>query len=103
MAGAFETDDSGFITRAKDLTQSGQAIADFMAGVFETNDSGFITRALGVVTRAKGMTRIAHETGLSQEQLCSSFNEDGNPTLRTMRVVMKALGIELTAKTAATH
>ena len=62
---------------------SGQAIADFMAGAFETNDPGFIAHALGIVARAKGMTQIASQTGLSREQLYRSFSAEGNPTLRT--------------------
>ncbi|RVA10565.1 transcriptional regulator, partial [Mesorhizobium sp. M7A.F.Ca.CA.002.05.1.1] len=37
-------------------------------------------------------------TGLSREQLYRSFSENGNPTLKTTIAVMKALGIELTAK-----
>ena len=77
-----------------------QTIADFMAGAFETNDPSYIAHAVGVVARAKGMTQIAKETGLSREQLYRSFSEDGNPTLRTTLAVMKALGIELTAKPA---
>ena len=87
---------------AEDLS-SDQAVADFMAGAFETNDPGFIGHALGVVARAKGMTQIASQTGLSREQLYRSFSADGNPTLRTTLAVMKALGIALSAKPAAGH
>ncbi|MCD8456515.1 putative addiction module antidote protein [Xylella taiwanensis] len=80
--------------------KSNKAIADFMAGAFETNDPGFIAQALGIVARAKGMTQIAKETGLSREQLSRSFSAEGNPTLRTTLVVMKALGIELSARSS---
>ena len=82
---------------------SDQAIANFMAGAFETNDPAYVAHALGVVARAKGMTQIASQTGLSREQLYRSFSAGGNPTLRTTLAVMKALGIELTAKPAAGH
>jgi len=82
---------------AEDLT-SDRAVAVFMAGAFETEDAGYIAHALGVVARAKGMAQIASETGLSREQLYRSFSENGNPTLKTTIAVMKALGIELTAK-----
>ena len=64
----------------------------------KTEDAGYIAHALGVVARAKGMTQIANETGLSREQLYRSFSTNGNPTLKTTIAVMKALGIELTAK-----
>ena len=82
---------------AEDLG-SDEAIAVFMAEAFQTNDAGYIAHALGVVARAKGMAQIASETGLSREQLYRSFSEKGNPTLKTTLAVMKALGIELTAK-----
>jgi probable addiction module antidote protein len=82
---------------SEDLT-SDSAIATFMAEAFETGDAGYVAHALGVVARAKGMTQIASQTGLSREQLYRSFSGNGNPTLKTTIAVMKALGIELTAK-----
>src|SRR4051794_34444599 len=82
---------------AEDLL-SDEAIAVFMEQAFKTEDAGYIAHALGVVARAKGMTQIANETGLSREQLYRSFSTNGNPTLKTTIAVMKALGIELTAK-----
>jgi probable addiction module antidote protein len=81
---------------AEGLT-SNESIAAFMAEAFASEDAGYIAHALGVVARAKGMTQIANETGLSREQLYRSFSENGNPTLKTTIAVMKALGIELTA------
>ena len=86
---------------AEDLG-SEEAIAVYMAEAFQTNDTAYIAHALGVVARAKGMAQIAGQTGLSREQLYRSFSEHGNPTLKTTLAVMKALGIELTAK-VATH
>ena len=44
------------------------AIAEFMSDALETGDAGYIAKALGVVARAKGMTELARETGLSREQ-----------------------------------
>jgi len=85
---------------AEDLA-SDVAIATFMAEAFATGDPGYIGHALGVVARAKGMARIAEQTGLSREQLYRSLSEHGNPTLKTTMAVMKALGIELTAKLPA--
>lgn len=85
---------------AEDLS-SDIAAAAFMAEAFGTEDAGYIAHALGVVARAKGMTQIASETGLSREQLYRSFSTDGNPTLKTTIAVMKALGISLTAKANA--
>lgn len=85
---------------AEDL-ETDEAIAVFMAEAFKTNDVAYISHALGVVARAKGMAQIARQTGLSREQLYRSFSEKGNPTLKTTLAVMKALGVQLTAKTDA--
>ena len=84
---------------AEDLG-SDEAKEIFMSEAFETGDPGYIAHALGVVARAKGMTQIANETGLSREQLYRSFSETGNPTLKTTLAVMKALGMTLIAKAA---
>lgn len=75
-----------------------EAVAVFMADAFESGDAGYIAHALGVVARAHGMTEIARKTGLSREQLYRSFSENGNPTLKTTLAVMKALNVEMTAK-----
>ena len=80
---------------------SPEAISIFMADALETGDTAYIAKALGVVARAKGMTEIARETGLSREQLYRSFSERGNPTLKTMIAVMRAVGVDMTAKTHA--
>ncbi|WP_286162267.1 addiction module antidote protein [Burkholderia sp. WP9] len=72
-----------------------------MADALETGDATYIATALGVVARAKGMAQIANETGLSSEQLYRSFSENGKPTLKTTLAVMKAVGIDLTAKVHA--
>lgn len=85
---------------AEGLT-SHESVAAFMAEAFASEDAGYISHALGVVARAKGMTQIANETGLSREQLYRSFSASGNPTLKTTLMVMKALGIELTARSPA--
>jgi probable addiction module antidote protein len=84
---------------AEDLV-SNEGIAFFMSEAFKTEDVAFIAHALGIVARAKGMSQIADQTGLSREQLYRSFSESGNPTLKTTLAVMKALGIQLTAKTS---
>lgn len=65
----------------------------FIADAFETGDAAYIAQALGIVARAKGMTKIAAETGLSREQLYRSFSEQGNPTLKNTLAVMRALGL----------
>lgn len=86
-----------------DYLTSPEAIAEFMSDALETGDAGYIAKAMGVAARAKGMTELARETGLSREQLYRSFSEHGNPTLKTLLAVMKALGVEMMARPHTTH
>jgi probable addiction module antidote protein len=80
------------------LLRSDAAIEDFMTDALESGDAGYIAHAIGIVARAKGMTRIAGETGLAREALYRSFSEDGNPSLKSTIAVLKSLGFELTAR-----
>ena len=77
---------------------SPEAIAAFVTDAFETGDAAYIAKAMGIAARAKGMSEIAKEAGLSREQLYRSFSEHGNPTLKSMLAVMKALGVDMTAR-----
>ena len=63
-------------------------------------DSAGIARALGDVARAKGMSQLARDTGLSRESLYKALSEDGNPSLDTVLRVAKALGLRLRAAAA---
>jgi probable addiction module antidote protein len=83
------------------LLKSDEAIEVFLNDAFETGDARHIASALGVAARAKGMTKVARETGLAREQLYKSLSENGNPTLETMLAVMKAIGFRFEGKRAA--
>jgi probable addiction module antidote protein len=63
-------------------------------------DVSGIARALGDIARAKGMTQVARDTGLSRESLYKALSDDGNPSLMTVLKVAKALGLRLHAKAA---
>jgi len=64
------------------------------------DDAHFITHALGVIARARGMSKLARDTGLSRESLYRSLSAEGNPEFGTIWKVMRALGIRLHAKAA---
>ena len=64
------------------------------------DDAAGIARALGGIARAKGMTRVAKETGLSRESLYRALSEDGNPSFATILKVARAVGVRLHAVSA---
>ncbi|MEO8085090.1 MAG: addiction module antidote protein [Ardenticatenales bacterium] len=64
------------------------------------DDASGITKALGDIARAKGMSQVAKDTGLSRESLYRALSGDGNPSFATVLKVAQALGIKLHAEAA---
>ena len=64
------------------------------------DDVAGITRALGDIARAKGMSQVARDAGLSRESLYKALSEDGNPSFATVLKVARALGVRFHAQPA---
>jgi len=62
------------------------------------DDAAGIARALGDIARAKGMSSVAREAGLSRESLYKALSDKGNPSFATVLRVAKALGVRLHAE-----
>ena len=65
------------------------------------DDVAGIARALGDLARAKGMTQVARDAGLSRESLYRALSAEGNPSLATVLKVIKALGLRLHVQAVA--
>ena len=63
-------------------------------------DAAFVARALGNITRAKGMSQVARDAGLSRESLYKALSGDRNPSFDTILKVIGALGLKLHAEPA---
>jgi probable addiction module antidote protein len=74
-----------------------EALAVYMSEALETGDPAFITDAIGIIARARGMTQVAKDAGLSRESLYRALSSDGNPEFATILKVVDALGLKLTA------
>jgi probable addiction module antidote protein len=59
------------------------------------DDASFIAKALGDVARARGMTQIARDAGLSRESLYKALSGERSPDFSTLLKVMRALGMRL--------
>lgn len=64
------------------------------------DDPAFIADALGVIARARGMTQLAVETGLTREGLYKALSKDANPSFGTVLKVMRALGLKFVPRLA---
>jgi probable addiction module antidote protein len=63
-------------------------------------DAAFIAKALGDIARAKGMTQVARDAGLSRESLYKALSGDRSPGFDTILKVVGALGLQLHAVAA---
>jgi len=63
-------------------------------------DAAFVAKALGDIARAKGMTEVARDAGLSRESLYKALSGERTPTFETILKVVRALGIKLHAEAA---
>ena len=64
------------------------------------SDATFIAKALGDIARAKGMSQVARDAGLSRESLYKALSGERSPSFDTILKVMAALGLKLHAKAA---
>ncbi len=63
-------------------------------------DAAFIAKALGDIARARGMSQVARDTGLSRESLYKALSGERTPGFDTILRVVDALGLKLHAKAA---
>ncbi|MBN9132774.1 MAG: putative addiction module antidote protein [Nitrosospira multiformis] len=70
-------------------------MALYFEACLEEGDPALITAALGDIARAKGMSQVARDTGISREGLYKALSGEGNPEFATVLKVVKALGLKL--------
>jgi probable addiction module antidote protein len=63
-------------------------------------DAAFVAKALGDIARAKGMTQVARDAGLSRESLYKALSGERTPNFETILKVIGALGLRLHAEAA---
>jgi probable addiction module antidote protein len=75
-------------------------MAAYLEACFEeaNGDAAFIAKALGDVARAKGMSQVARDAGLSRESLYKALSGERAPGFDTVLKVIGALGLRLHAQ-----
>jgi probable addiction module antidote protein len=78
-------------------------MAAYLEASFEEagDDAAFIAKALGDIARAKGMSQVARDAGVSRESLYKALSGDRTPGFDTILKVIKALGLDLHAGVAS--
>lgn len=83
--------------------ETDEDIQSYLDAVLEEggDDPAFVMHALGVIARAKNMSQLARDTGLTREGLYKALSEEGNPTFATVTKIAKALGLQIRFESAA--
>ncbi|MFT4241081.1 MAG: putative addiction module antidote protein [Acidovorax sp.] len=80
---------------------SEEEIAEYLRQVLEDGDPAELAAALGDIARARGMTQLARDTGLSRESLYKSLSGERAPSSETLFKVIRAMGFKLSLEPAA--
>jgi probable addiction module antidote protein len=85
---------------AQHLT-SAESQTELLNDALATGNAAYIANALGVIARARGMTEVAKQAGITREALYKSLSGEGDPRLTTLMGVARALGFKLVAEPVA--
>lgn len=84
---------------AEHLRTPEEMAAYLEASLEEANgDATFIAKALGDIARAKGMSQVARDAGLSRESLYKALSGERIPSFDTILKIVSALGLKLHAE-----
>jgi len=78
-------------------------IAAYLQVAIEDGDPALLAAALGDIARARGMTQLARDTGLSRESLYKSLSGERAPSSDTLFKVIRAMGFKLKVEPLLTH
>jgi len=78
-----------------------EEIAAYLTAVLEDNDPALLAAALGDIARARGMTQMARDSGISREALYRALRPGSEPRFETISRVCRALGVRLVAQPQA--
>ena len=83
-----------------DYLQSEEEIAAYLEAVMEEGDPALIAAALGDIAKARNISQLAREVGMSREGLYKALSGEGNPSFSTITKVAKVLGLKFSLQPA---
>ena len=84
-----------------DYLDSEKMIAEFLSISMEDPDPAVFLMAVAAVARARGMTQLAKDAGVSRESLYKTLAPGAKPRYETVFKLMHALGVQF--KVQAVH
>jgi len=76
---------------------SDQVIAEYLNLALASGDTDLLLSAIGDVAKARGMAKIARDTGLGRESLYKALSAGAQPRFDTVLKVLHALGVQVQA------
>lgn len=80
---------------AFEYLETEEDMAAYLNAALEEGDTSVIAAALGDIARAKGMTQLSKETGITRDGLYKALSPTGNPSFDTVQKVVRAFGLKL--------
>ena len=86
---------------ASDYLQAEEDISAYLEAAMEDGDPQVLVSAMGDIVKARNVTQVARETGLTREGIYKAFSREGNPSFATVWKVASALDIQLSFRSGA--
>ena len=80
---------------AADYLRTEEDIAAYLVAASEDGDPKVLVSAMGDVIRARNVSKIARDTGLTREGIYKAFSPEGNPSYSTVVKVARALDLDM--------
>jgi len=77
-----------------------EVIAEYLSAALEDSNPEVFLAAVADVSRARGIAKIAQDSGLGRESLYKALAPGAKPRYETVRKLMDALGMKLTVTPA---
>ena len=81
------------------LRNNPEEVDDYISVLFdefaESGDTASLLSSLRVVSRVKGVSRIAEVSGLSRKGVQKALSENGNPQFSSVNAILHAMGYRL--------
>lgn len=83
---------------ASDYLETEQDIAAYLDVVVAEGEPALIASALGDVARARNLSQLARDVGMTRQDLNKMFSGAGSPDLPALKKIARALGLQLPFK-----
>ena len=86
---------------AADYLKNERDIVAYLEAASEDADPQVLVAAMGDVVRARNLSKIARDSGLTREGIYKAFSPGGNPSFATVVKVAKALELHVSVRARA--